>query len=70
MSEFIRRRHSFFIDFSDADGIEEFNFELNQVATTHFDSKREDRVIIPFQFAAVDPEVCTHVRKSLSLDTN
>lgn len=58
MTELIRRRHSFFIDFNDAQAVDQFNFESNQVSTSHFESKREDRVTIPFSFTSVDPLVC------------
>lgn len=57
MTEFIRRRHSFFIDFNDADGVDKFQFGLNKAEITHFSSKREDRIIIPFPFTKADPKV-------------
>lgn len=57
MSDSIRRRHTFFIDFNDADSIEKYEFQKNALSTSHFDSKREDKITIPFSFTSVEPSV-------------
>jgi hypothetical protein len=57
MSDSIRRRHTFFIDFNDADSIETYEFQKNALSTSHFGSKREDKITIPFPFTSVEPSV-------------
>lgn len=46
----IRRRHTFFFDFADADAFEKFDFDdtPHSVTISHFESPREDRIQIPF----------------------